>query len=167
MNKVIVAIGFLAGIFFGSQAVDIPARVKQDRMEVEKLKKDMTHMKGLIERMDAFPDDDMVSLEQNARRFYEAMDVVSHYRGIKSTVHIEGIDGQGTLAQAFKSCAWPGVMAADVKVTFSDMAGVDKNMAVLDFMRQMEDKGPMRVKEIVYQGGRGLVLTVGLYGRGI
>lgn len=167
MNKIIIGTGFLVGIFFCLWAAEIPARVKQDRMEAEKLKKDMTHMKGLIERMDAFPDGDMVSLEQNARRFYEAMDVVSHDRGIKSTVHMEGIDGQGTPAQAFKSCAWPGVMTADVKVIFSGMAGVDKNIAVLDFMRQMENKAPMRVKEIVYEGRRGLDLTVGLYGRGI
>ena len=167
MNKVIIALGFLAGIFFGLQAAGIPARVKRDTIEVEKLKKDMTHMKSLIERMKTFTDDDLVSLEQNARRFYEAMDVVSHDRGIKSAVHIEGINEQGVIAQAFRPSAWPGVMTADVKVTFSDMAGVDKNTAVLDFMRQMENKGPLRVKEIVYPGGRGLVLTVELYGRGI
>ncbi len=167
MNKIIIGIGFLAGIFFCSQAMDIHAHIKRDHMEVEKLKKDITHMKSLIERMKTFSDDDLISLEQNARRFYGAMDVVSHYRGIKSAVHIEGVDGQGTLAQAFKSSAWPGVMAADVKVVFSDIAGVDKNTAVLDFMHQMENKGPMRVKEIVYQGGRGLALTVELYGRGI
>ena len=167
MNKVIVAIGFLAGIFFCLQAVDINTRVKRDTIEVEKLKKDITHMKNLIERMNRFADDDLISLEQNARRFYETMDVVSHYRDIKDEIHVEGIDGQETLAQAFKSSAWPGVMTADVKVTFSDIAGVDKNTAVLDFMRQMENKGFMRVKEIVYQGGRGLALTVELYGRGI
>ncbi len=166
MNKVIIAIGFLTGIFFGLQAADIPAKVKRDRMEVEKLKEDITHMKSLIERMKTFLDNDLISLEQNTRRFYEAMDVVSHYRDIKSAVHVEGIDGQGTLARAFKPSAWPGVMTAEVKVAFSDIVGVDKNTAVLDFMRQMENKVPMRVKEIVYQG-KGLVLTVELYGRGI
>ncbi|HLD87954.1 MAG TPA: hypothetical protein VI955_01370, partial [Candidatus Omnitrophota bacterium] len=64
MNKVIIALGFLAGIFFGLQAAGIPARVKRDTIEVEKLKKDMTHMKSLIERMKTFTDDDLVSLEQ-------------------------------------------------------------------------------------------------------
>ena len=167
MNKIIIGIGFLAGIFFCSQAADIHARIKRDRIEVEKLKKDITRMKDSIGRMKGLLDVDLIALEQNTRRFYEAMDVVSHYRGIKSAVHIEGIDGQGAVAQAFKSSAWPGVMAADVKVTFSDIVGVDQNMAVLAFMRQMENKAPMRVKEIVYQGGRGLVLTVELYGRGI
>ncbi len=166
MNKIIIGIGFLAGIFFGSQAMNIQARVKQDRIEVEKLKKDITRMNNSIGRMSGLLDADLIALEQNTRRFYETMDVVSHYRGIKSAVHVEGI-GEGTLAQAFKPCAWPGVMKADVKVTFLDIAGVDQNTAVLGFMRQMENKGPLRVKEIVYQGGRGLVLTVELYGRGI
>ncbi len=167
MNKVVIGIGFLVGIFFCLQATDIHARIKRDHIEVEKLKEDITHMKNSVDHMNTFSDDGLISLEQNARRFYEVMDVVSHYRDIKSAVHVEGIDGQGTLAQAFKPSAWPGVMTADVKVTFSDMAGVDKNMAVLAFMRQMENKGPMRVKEIMYQSGRGLVLTVELYGRGI
>ncbi len=167
MNKIIIGIGLLAGIFFCSQAMDIHARIKRDRVEVEKLKKDITHMKSLMGRMKTFSDDDLISLEQNARRFYEIMDVVSHYRDIKDAIHVEGVDGQGTLARAFKPSAWPGVMTADVKVTFSDIVGVDKNTAVLDFMRQMENKSPLRVKEIVYQGGRGLVLTVELYGRGI
>lgn len=167
MNKIIIGVGFLAGIFFFLQAMDIPARVKQDRMEAAKLKEDITYMKNLIGRMKTFSDDDLISLEQNVRLFYETMDVVSHYRGIKDAVHVEGIDAQGTLARAFKSSAWPGVMTAKVKVVFSDMVGVDQNTAVLDFMRQMENKGTMRVKEIMYQGGRGLALTVELYGRGI
>ena len=164
MNKIILGIGFLAGIFFGLRGADAYMQVKHDGTEITKTKENIARMNISIERMSGFPDGDLPVLTDNVRYLYGSVDVLSHYRGIKSTVHTEGADEQGTLARAFKPSEWLGVMKARVKVSFPDIIGVDQYTAVLAFMHQMENDRPLRVMDMEYQG-KGLSFDLNVYGR--
>ena len=164
MNRAIIGIGLLIGAVFAARAGDAYTQAGRERVEIEKLNKDTEQMTNAARRMAGFADSDLPPLEKNIRRFYEAVDILSHYRGIKSTVHLEGAGEQGTVTQAFKPSAWLGVMKADVKVDFPDISGADQNTAVLVFMRRMEQESPLRVTEMAYQG-KGMTFNIELYGR--
>ena len=165
MNKVIIGIGLLIGAVFAARAGDAYTQAGRERVEMEKLNKDTEQMKNAARRMAGFADSDLPPLEENVRRFYEAVDILSHYRGIKSTVHLEGAGEQGTVTQAFKPSAWLGVMKADVKTDLPDISGMDQNTAILVFMHRMEQDSPLRVTAITYQG-KGSTFNVELYGVG-
>ena len=164
MNKVIIGVGFLAGIFFGLRGADAYMQVKHDGTEITKTEENIARMDISIERMSGFPDGDLPVLTDNVRHLYGSVDVLSRYRGIKSTIHIEGADDQGVLARAFKPSEWLGIMKARVNVIFPDIIGVDQYTAVLAFMRQMENDRPLRVMDVEYRG-KGLSFNVEAYGR--
>ena len=136
----------------------------RDGVEISRVRADIARMNISIGRVSVLPDGHMPVLADTVRGLWEAVDVLAHYRGLKSAVHVEGADGQENLARAFKPSEWPGVMKARMKVSFPEIVGVDQYTAVLAFMRQMENDRPLRVMDAAYQG-KGLSFNVEAYGR--
>ena len=164
MNKVIVGVGVLVGIFFSLRGADAYTQAKHDSMAMNRIKADIARMNASIGRMSGLPDGDMPSLTDNVKHLYGSIDVLSRYRGIKSVIHTDGINDQGDLLRAFKLSEWPGIMKARVKVIFPEIVGVDQYTAVLAFMHQMENDHPLRMADVEYQG-KGLSFNVDAYGR--
>ena len=164
MNKMIMIAACVIGCFFGLRAWGLCAQAKQQTCAIKKLDAGIARMKAAVDQIAGLADGPIAPLTENLRHVYEAMDIVSHYRNLTSVVHIHGADDQGAVLPAFQSSAWPGIMKADVDIQFNGLMGVDQYMAVLDFMRQLEEENSLRIMGMGYKE-KGMVFNLEVYGR--